>query len=196
MDLAEIFQKIQEYLEYYPIIAPFLYILIHIFLAIFFIPCSPMTLIAGILWGKWLGLILSMAGAYLSTNITFWLARRFIRRKIYRLLRRRYPKIKWFLNKSQQHGWKFVAGVQLTPAAPASTLGYLFGLTRISYKAYAILTLIFMLPLQIAVVWLGDSVSVIISTRRYEVFFGSLLLFIATYAITKGISKIWSARIK
>lgn len=196
MDLAEIFQKIQEYLEYYPIIAPFLYILIHILLAVFIIPCSPMTVIAGILWGKWLGLIISLFSAYLSTNITFWLSRRFFRKKIYIMLRRRYPKTKWFLEKTREHGWKFVAGIQLNPAAPASTLGYLFGLTKISYRAYAALTLIFMIPLQITLVWVGDSVPSLANSGRYEVFLGSLLLFAIACAITKMISKFWSASVK
>lgn len=155
MDLT--FTAIQQFLLHHIWLAPFMYIALHILCAICFIPCSPMAIIAGVLWGKWLGLSFSITGALLASCTTFALARWCMRTPIYNFLNKRYSKTDWFLEQTQKHGWKFVASVQLNPIAPASTLGYLFGVTAIEFSTYASLTLALMLPLQILLVVLGDS---------------------------------------
>lgn len=165
MSVTNIFAWIQIYLAQHTILAPFLYTIFHVVFAVCLIPCSPMALIAGMLWGKWLGLVISIFAAFLSSCTTFWLARRFFQRRIYAFLIKRFPKTDWFLEQTRKSGWKFVATVQLNPAAPGSTLGYLFGLTKISFSVYAFFLLIFMLPLQLVLVLCGDSMPQLISGK-------------------------------
>lgn len=155
----DVFNTVQQVLAEHPVLAPLGYVLCHIVFAVCIIPCSPMAVIAGLLWGKWLGLLLSIIGAFSSSCTTFLLSRRYMKQPIYRFLSKRYAKTDWFLEQTHKHGWKFVATVQLNPAAPASTLGYLFGLTEIQFSRYAALTLALMLPLQLLLVVAGDSFS-------------------------------------
>ena len=151
------FQHIHFFLAQHPVCAPIIYIISHIIFAICLIPCSPMAVIAGVLWGKWLGLGISIGSAFLSSCTTFGLSRFFLKDRIHTFMLKRYAKTDWFLAQTKKHGWKFVATVQLNPAAPGSSLGYLFGLTGIEFSVYAFFLLLFMLPLQLLLVVCGDS---------------------------------------
>jgi len=156
MSVADLFHAVQLFLAHHVLLAPFVYVISHILFAVCLIPCSPMAVIAGALWGKWLGLGLSIASAFLSSCTTFGLSRYFLRNKIYTFMVKRYTKTDWFLAQTKKHGWKFVATVQLNPAAPGSSLGYLFGLTGIAFSVYAFFLILFMLPLQFILVMCGD----------------------------------------
>ena len=181
--LSVFFHGVQSFLADHAVLSPIAFIFSHILFAVFLVPCSPMAVIAGALWGKWLGLGISLLAAFLSSCTTFWVSRRFLREKMYRFLVKRYPKTDWFLEKTKIHGWKFVATVQLNPAMPGSTLGYLFGLTRIEFWVYAGFLFVFMLPLQILLVLCGDSFSKISSGAFPWIFVGLPLVVLGAYVV-------------
>ncbi len=178
MSIAEIFEWLRAYLALHPVLAPVLYAFFHIVFAVCVIPCSPMAIIAGVLWGKWLGLGISIISALLASCSTFWLSRLLFRQRVYAFLVKKFPKTDWFLEQTRKNGWKFVATVQLNPAAPGSTLGYLFGLTNISFFVYAFFLLIFMLPLQIVLVLCGDIMPQLLSGKVLWVLLLIMLLII------------------
>ena len=153
----------------HPYLAPALFIAVHVLLAVCLLPCSPMTLLAGVLWGGRLGFVLSLAGALASMAVTFALARGVLRDRIEGFLLRRYPRVAELLGKAVEHDWKLIAAVQLNPAVPGSSLGYPFGLTRIPFLRYLSLSFVFMLPLQLLLVQTGDSVvGAITATRSFR----------------------------
>ena len=166
------------------LLSPFLYVVLHVLFAIFLIPCSPMTVIAGVIWGTWLGLSISCLSAVLSSSATFLLSRYFLRHRIYNYLSKRYAKTDWVLAQTKKHGWKFVASAQLNPAVPGSTLGYLFGLTNIEASTYILYVVIFMLPLQFFLVFAGHSVTKFNSNFLW-VFMEIGLAFLAIYIAFK-----------
>ncbi len=172
-------QNIHLFLTEHPLLAPILYMVSHVIFTLFLIPCTPMAVIAGVLWGKWLGLGVSIGSALLSSSATFCLSHFFLKDKIYAFMSTRYTKIDWFLAQTKKYGWKFVAMVQLNPVALSSSLGYLFGLTDIAFFVYAVSLLIFMLPLQVLLVICGDSL--------FELLQGELpWLFLVTIGILLG----------
>lgn len=179
--MESFFYWIQSVLTAHTFLSPLVYLMSHVLLAVFLIPCSPMTLIAGALWGKWLGLMLSIVSAFLSSCTTFWLSRRFLREKIHGFLSKRYAKTDWFLHQTKKHGWKFVATVQLNPAAPASALGYLFGLTGIEFSVYALFAFVFMLPLQFILVLCGDAFFAVFIRNESWVLMGLLTVLMLVY---------------
>lgn len=143
----------------HPIAAPFLFILAHILMAVFFIPCSPMTVMAGMLWGGVYGAVISMCAALASSATTFFLSKSLLRDRIENIITRRYPKVLEVFGKMALHDWKVIALSQLNPFLPASTMGYVFGLSRFSFFRYIFFSGIFMLPLQIMFVSAGYSLS-------------------------------------
>ena len=149
---------IQPILAQYPLVAPMVFIAAHTLMAVFFLPCSPMTLLAGVLWGGGYGLAISMLAALASSATTFLLSRSFLHGKIENFLVHRYPKVTELLAQAALHDWKIIAVSQLNPLVPASTLGYAFGLSPITLKRYILFSAIFMLPLQLLFVLTGYSV--------------------------------------
>lgn len=157
---------IYQIFEKWPLIAPFVFIGIHTVMAALFIPCSPMTLIAGALWGQTYGLLISMVAAIVSSSTTFILSRSFLRHRIEKYFEKRFPKVVKILIQASVHDWKIIAVSQMNPMLPASTMGYVFGLSRISFTRYVVLSGLFILPLQILFVATGHSAINLIGTNK------------------------------
>ncbi|MDO8412500.1 MAG: VTT domain-containing protein [Gallionellaceae bacterium] len=150
---------IQPILAHYPLAAPIVFIGVHTLMAVFFLPCSPMTLMAGALWGGMYGLVVSVVAAIVSSATTFCLSRSFLHSKIERFLMHRYPKVAGLLLQASAHDWKLIAVSQMNPLIPSSTMGYIFGLSRVTLGRYLLFSIVFMLPLQVLFVMTGHSVA-------------------------------------
>jgi uncharacterized membrane protein YdjX (TVP38/TMEM64 family) len=169
---------IQPLLVNHPLVAPMLFVCIHILLAVFFLPCSPMTLVAGSLWGGVYGLAISMVAGLASTATTFFLSRSVLRCKVESFFVNRYSKLAELMKKAAIHDWKLIAVSQLNPLIPSSSMGYAFGLTSITFAKYLLYSGIFMLPLQVLFVLTGHSMSTLfVSDGQFGV---ALLLVVAT----------------
>lgn len=143
------------FLEKHRISAPIFFVLIHTLFAAFFIPCSPLAVIAGIIWGQFYGMLFATLGALSASGFTFMVGRYLAAGYIESRLNS--PSLTWLLKQANKHGWKVVAFTQMNPIFPSSTLGYLYGTTRIPFKTYIMATLLFMMPLQIVLVSIGQS---------------------------------------
>lgn len=144
------------FMEEHRAAAPAIFIVAHTIAAIAFLPCSPFTALAGILWDQPYATLYSMAGALCAACATFGLARtvagKMLRGKLH------HKPVKWVISQVDARGWETVAFTQINPVFPASTLGYVFGLSRISFRVYFFTSLAFMLPLQLIFVSVGQTV--------------------------------------
>lgn len=152
-----------SWLHEHPIAAPMVFIVAHIFAAVLFLPCSPFTLLAGILWPFPYSLILSVAAALGASCTTFLLGRYLwaepLRRKFKNGAAQR------LMTLSNKQGWRLIAFTHINPALPSSTLGYAFGLSGISFRLYAWSALMGMLPLQVGLVAMGSAVRDVLLSR-------------------------------
>lgn len=148
-------EALEALLQGHPVLAPLLFVVAHVAAAMAFLPCSPFTLIAGFMWPQPFALLLSVFAALCASSATFLFGRHLMPAGP-------YP---GFINKplqhlrglSTSHGWSIVVFTFLNPALPSSTLGYVFGLSAISFRTYVWGALIAMLPLQVALVTLGSA---------------------------------------
>jgi len=147
--------RLEAMLRARPLLAPAIFVLLHCFAAAAFVPCSPFTLVAGLLWGPGWGLLISVLAAWLSSCLTFATARYLLGGEWRTRLQDSPPG--QALERVSKLGWRGVAFAQLNPVMPASTLGYLFGLSTLRLGTYAWAVLLFMLPLQVSLVALGGS---------------------------------------
>lgn len=177
---------IQPILSHYPLAAPIVFVAVHTLMAVFFLPCSPMTLMAGALWGGVYGLVVSMVAAIVSSATTFLLSRSFLHSKIERFLMHRYPKVAELLAQAAVHDWKLIAVSQMNPLIPASTMGYVFGLSQVTLTRYLVFSGIFMLPLQVLYVMTGHSVTSLFTSDGQ---WGVALALIFLVAIVPLVSK-------
>lgn len=137
-------EKIFEFLQSHPVLAPFLFIIIFIILTLFLVPTLPLNLGAGFLWGPLWGTILTIIGATLGAICSFGLSRYLI--KDYcgdRFRNAMWLKLKGYILK---YNWKVVAFVRIDPVFASGPLNYFFGVTSIAFSTFIWSTALFFIP--------------------------------------------------
>jgi uncharacterized membrane protein YdjX (TVP38/TMEM64 family) len=128
----------------YGALAPAIYILIYTLAPVLLLPGLPITIVGGILFGPFWGVVYTITGATLGASLAFLVARYLARDWVTSKLTG--PKWAKLDREVEQHGWKVVAFTRLIPAFPFNLLNYAFGLTKIPFSHYALATFFCMLP--------------------------------------------------
>jgi uncharacterized membrane protein YdjX (TVP38/TMEM64 family) len=139
----------------YGALAPVIYMLFYTLAPVFFLPGLPITLVGGILFGPFWGVVYAItsatAGACVAFLISRYIARGWIEQKL------TSPRWRQLDEGVEKHGWKIVAFTRLIPLFPFNLLNYAFGLTKIKFVHYALATFICMLPACIAFIVFSSS---------------------------------------
>jgi uncharacterized membrane protein YdjX (TVP38/TMEM64 family) len=118
------------------------------------IPGSLLTLGAGFAFGLVLGTIIVSVGSVLGSCAAFVLGRTLLRGWVEKQLDAR-PRLRAIDEAVARDGFKIALLIRLSPAFPYSLLGYVFGVTRISFRDHLFASWIGMLPGTILYVYLG-----------------------------------------
>lgn len=175
--------------------APLIYMLIYTVAPALFLPGLPITIVGGILFGPFWGVVFTITSATLGACLAFlisrYVARDFIDKKL------RSPRWRQLDAAVERHGWKVVAFTRLIPLFPFNLLNYALGLTKIKFWTYAITTFVTMLPACIAFIVFSSSLLDLLRGKvSWEFFVGlgliilvSLLpVFYNRYRSKKGLS--------
>ncbi len=156
-NLQEYFQedRLRRFIAAYGMWGPLIYLLVWAIVPTLFLPCLPLTLAGGVLFGPVWGVVYTAIGAPAGASLAFlvarYLARDWVAAKI------SGSKLTHLDEKVAQHGWKIVAFTRLIPVLPFFVLNYAFGLTRIPFLPYVIATFFAMLPWTIAFVLVSSN---------------------------------------
>ena len=148
-------EKLQALIGSYGVLAPAIYILIYALAPVLFLPGLPITIMGGIVFGPFWGVVYTITGATIGASLAFLVARYGARDWISAKLTG--PKWEKLDSEVAQHGWKVVAFTRLIPAFPFNLLNYAFGLTKVSFFHYAVTSFICMLPGCIAFIVFSSS---------------------------------------
>src|SRR5262245_11743325 len=134
---------------------------------------TPLSLIAGVLFGRWLGtLVVSFAstlGALIVTLLARYVFRDSLRRRV--AARPRWHAALDALDRGvERDGWFYLLLVRLTPVLPFFLINLGMGLTRIRPRTYWWATQLGMLPSTLVVVSAGAEVGQITSFRELASF--------------------------
>ena len=140
-----------------PIAAPVILILTQILLASFVLPCSPLAMLAGVLWGFGGGILYSTIATVAASLWTFLLARYMCREVISTRLGEYWHTS--ILSLIDKYEWKASLIAHMNPVFPGSSLGYAFGISSISAWAFAFGALMGTLPLSLIMVGIGHLAS-------------------------------------
>ena len=94
-------------------------------------------MLAGVLYGTWLGSCLVFFGAFLGALVVFLLARSLFRDRAMRRLEQ-LPKLQAVERAVSKEGLKLVLLTRLSPAFPFSLLNLAYGLSEVSLRDYSI----------------------------------------------------------
>lgn len=179
----DIRNELYAFLSRYPGVAPLALVGCQIVLASFVLPCSPLTVLAGLLWGFNVGIVYSITATIAGSIWTFVLSRWILKKWVLPFMTHDvYLKINRLMT---QYTWRASALAHANPAFPGASLGYAFGMTNVSLLSYAFGAVVGVLPLQLILVGVGHVLgqSVTISMMQIAAMLGSLLFFFLLYRL-------------
>lgn len=189
----DIRDHLHAFLLHYPGLAPLLLVVCQVVLASFVFPCSPLTVLAGLLWGFNAAIVYSVIATITGSLWTFALSRWILKKwvSLERVFPQMTPGVFQRINELiTRYTWRASAIAHANPAFPGSSLGYAFGITDVSLISYAGGAVLGVLPLQVMLVGLGHVLgqTMAISMIQLAIMLGSLLAFFILY-------KLWVPRI-
>jgi uncharacterized membrane protein YdjX (TVP38/TMEM64 family) len=137
--------------------APVYFIIAYIIACVTFFPGVVLTLGAGILFGVVRGTLYTAVGATLGAGCAFLLSRYFARDWVSEKFGD-LPHFKAIDAAVEREGWKIVGLIRLSPAFPFIALNFVFGLTRIPFSHFFIITFFALIPNAALFVYLGTLV--------------------------------------
>lgn len=148
--------KIKEWVSGFGLIAPLVYIGFYIVATLFFLPGSSITVLSGIVFGPVWGVVYVWIGATVGVSLAFLVARYVARDLVENWVsgNAQFQKID---EKVEQEGWRILMFTRLVPYFPFNLQNYAYGLTKIKFLTYMLVSAIFMLPGTIAYVQIGGA---------------------------------------
>jgi len=153
--ITEVVENLQRFIRQSGVWGPLIYVGGYAFRSLIFFPASILTITAGILFGPWLGILLTMIGENISANISFVVGRYFTADLLtYFSTRKRFvPRLTC---KIQDNGFLTVLIMRLT-FLPFDLVGYSSGMCNIKQRDFALATVIGTIPGLLTFVFLGGS---------------------------------------
>jgi uncharacterized membrane protein YdjX (TVP38/TMEM64 family) len=169
-------ETLRNWIAGYGALAPIIYMLVYAVAPALFLPGLPITIAGGILFGPLWGVIYTIIGATTGACVAFLVSRYLAREWIEGQLKS--PRWKRLDLGVEKHGWKVVAFTRLIPLFPFNLLNYAFGLTKIGFRQYAVLTFLCMLPGCIAFIVFSSSLLDLIRGKVSLTFVIGLVLIV------------------
>lgn len=174
----------QEYLrgwiKGFGVWGPAVYILIYSIAPSLMLPGLPLTVLGGILFGPFWGVIYVAVGATIGAAAAFLISRYMGREWVEGVILKG-GRLKEIDREVEKKGWRIVAFTRLIPLFPYNFLNYAYGLTNIRFLHYVAATFVFMLPGIIAYVLFSSSILGLFKGRASKEFIiGAILVAIVS----------------
>lgn len=156
--------RLKDIVESAGIWAPIVFVLFYSAAPSLMLPGLPITVVGGILFGPFWGVLYVAIGANIGATIAFLIARYLGRDWVGKMIEG--TKLASLDSEVEKQGWKIVAFTRLIPLFPFNLLNYAFGLTNIKTSHYILASFIFMLP--------GITAYVVFSSSLLDVFQGNI----------------------
>jgi uncharacterized membrane protein YdjX (TVP38/TMEM64 family) len=125
--------------------APTVFILIWVLACALLLPGLPISLVGGLVFGAVWGSVWTIVGANLGASIAFLIGRYAARGMVEGWISRNKA-LKKIDEGVKQQGWRMLMITRLVPLFPFNVQNYVYGLTDIPYRTYALVTLPTMIP--------------------------------------------------
>jgi uncharacterized membrane protein YdjX (TVP38/TMEM64 family) len=154
--IVEIAGTMKDLIRQSGVWGPLIYITVYAFRSLIFFPASILTVTAGVLFGPWFGLLLTMIGENISANISF-IAGRYFTADLLQYFSTKMRFVPRLTCKMQDNGFLTVLIMRLT-FLPFDLVGYSSGMCNIKQRDFALATLIGTIPGLLTFVFLGGSI--------------------------------------
>ena len=130
---------------------------IYMVAAVFLIPASLLTIVAGFVLGIPVGCIAVLVGATLGSALAFLNARFLFKEWVDRFLVDKYPKLKALSHVIHEHQLKTVVLLRLSPIVPFNALNYVLGIMPLNFSPYLAGSFFGMMPGTLLYIYIGTT---------------------------------------
>lgn len=148
--------KIKTWVTSFGAIAPFVYMGLYLVSTVFFLPGSPVTILAGFVFGPVWGIFYASVASIISVSVAFLIAR-YVARDLVESWVQDNAQFRKIDTQVEEQGWRILMFTRLVPIFPFNLQNYAYGLTSIRFSTYVLVSAIFMLPGTAAFVQLGGA---------------------------------------
>ena len=148
--------KIKTWVTSFGAIAPLVYIGLYLVSTVFFLPGSPVTILAGFVFGPLWGVFYASVASIISVSVAFLIAR-YVARDLVEGWVRDNAQFRKIDEQVEEQGWRILMFTRLVPIFPFNLQNYAYGLTSIRFSTYVLVSAIFMLPGTAVFVQLGGA---------------------------------------
>ncbi len=154
LPMREVGERLGGWVEDMGVWGPMVFVGIYIVATVLMIPGSTLTLVAGAVFGLWIGTAVVSLGSTMGVAMTFLIGRYLARDRVAGMVKA-YPLFRAVDGALGQGGWKVVALLRLSPVVPFNVQNYLYGLTSIRFWPTVLASWVAMLPGTFMYVYVG-----------------------------------------
>jgi len=137
--------RLREWVEGFGSLAPAVFVAGYVIAELLFVPALPLTLLAGLAFGPLWGTVWAWTGATLGAVAAFAVARYLARGTVERWIASS-PRLARLDAAVAEHGWRILMVTRLVPVFPFNLQNFAYGLTRIGFAHYVLVTALCILP--------------------------------------------------
>ena len=115
----------------------FAFIFLYVVIVLLILPASWLSLLAGFLYGSYLGSIIVFFAAATGASLAFYISKSFLSVKLKNVINR-FSRLSLMEQVVQKGGLKLILLARLSPIFPFSILNYFYGLNNIKFRDFAI----------------------------------------------------------
>ncbi len=127
---------------------------LYVIATVLLLPASAFTLVAGAVFGLWLGFVIVSLASTTGAALAFLIARYLARSKVEQFTQAD-PRFAAIDDAIAEGGWRIVALLRLSPAVPFNVQNYLYGVTKIRFWPCVLTSWVAMIPGTFLYVYLG-----------------------------------------
>lgn len=189
--IEETISELRQWLRGFGVWAPVVFGLGYAVATMLGVPGTPLTVLAAVLFGPWVGVITMIVATSVAAIVGFALARAVIADQVEALLRGRpaYEKLQQMVETSP---WTAIVFARLMPAFPFTLVNYTLGASRVPFSTYLLASEIPMVAMNF--VWVFSADSVYAMVVRGEVPWGILVGSVAAAAVAFALMMVGRGR--
>ena len=178
--------RLRGWIHGFGILAPAVFIAIYIVAVVAFLPATPLTLLAGLVFGAGWGTLWTWIGATVGATLAFLVARYAARGLV----------VGWTANNArvkkldegvEEQGWRILLVTRLVPLFPFNLQNYAYGITKIGLGTYVLLTAVCILPGVVVYAFAGGSLAAAEQNlTRTFVYLGVAAVFFVIISLVPG----------
>lgn len=175
-----LFGLVITFVDAHKILSICFFMVLHVVFGFLFLPCSIFTLSAGILWGGFIGLVLSITAMIFTVLLTSFSNFSYFNNLLFKV-DKLLKKVTKYRKRKNMNDLILIAILCLNPIIPGSSAGYFWKLTNFSRLKFVFLSCFFMLPYQFLYIYAGLNFQDLLIGTGKKIFF--ILTIILIYAL-------------